>query len=153
MAALGGVQVRGLQTGTIRRVMVRLVLLAICYLVAGAVQVNHIVYTLMKGNYLFTKLSFTSAFFFGLSLILVPVKHSSARRKLVLSLSPLAGYSSRLFAFFLMLLRRGAGLARLLDIPDLSARFFLSPCFTFAWLVGFFIFTANHFPRLGYIAP
>ena len=122
----------------IRGLSVRLALLAACYLVATITQVNHIVYTLVKGHYLFYQSVFYLSLFF-LSLAVVPIQHSSDRRVLWLSLSPVIGYCSGLVAFFLMpLLRRGSGLVNTFKMGDLSVSFFVSPLFTFAWLVGFY---------------
>lgn len=120
----------------IRRLIVRLALLAVCYLFASMTQVNHVIYTLVKDNYFFYQTVFYASMLL-LSLVVVPVKQNLVRRPLALSLGPVIGYFSGLVAFFLMPLR-GAGVGRLLEIRDLSVGFLVSPCFTFAWLVGFY---------------
>jgi len=121
----------------IRRFTIRLALLPVCYLLAAVFQLNHLVYTLLKGHYFFYQTVFYASMF-SLSLIAIPPQRSSVRRTLVLSLSPVIGYLSGLIAFFLIPLQTGAGLGKLLDIRDISYIFFLSPVLTFAWLIGFY---------------
>jgi hypothetical protein len=75
---------------------------------------------------------------FFLSLIVAPLGRSSARRGFTLSIGPVIGYASGLAAFFLLPLGRGVGLRRILTAKDISPDFFLSPCITFSWLVGFY---------------
>ena len=121
----------------IRRLAVRSVLLAACYLIATVTQVNHLIYTLTKANYRFYQLVFYLSMFF-LSLIVAPLRRSWARRGFTLSLGPVIGYASGLTAFLLLPLGRGSGLGRILTTKDISLVFFLSPCITFSWLVGFY---------------
>jgi hypothetical protein len=55
----------------IRRCTIRLALLPLCYLLAAIFQLNHVVNTLLKGNYFFYQTVFYASMFF-LSLVAVP---------------------------------------------------------------------------------
>jgi hypothetical protein len=119
------------------RFALRLVLLGACYLIASLTQANHFLYTLVKGNYAFYQEVFYSTMFV-LSLIVAPPDRSSVRKNLVLLLGPVIGYASGLVSSFLLPLGRGAGMARVFTVWDISGDFFLSPLVTFSWLVGFY---------------
>lgn len=127
------------------QLVVRLILLAACFLIASVTQVNHLLYTLVKDNYFRYQVMFYASIF-SLSLTVAP-PWRSVKRQRVLILGPFIGYAAGLLALFLMPLRYG--LMRVFSLRDIGADFLLSPALTFQWLVGFYfallivIFTTN----------
>lgn len=126
---------------------VRLALLGACYLIASATQVNHLLYSLLKGNYSRYQILFYCSVF-CISLVAAPLHRALPRKQILLPLSPVLGYVSGLVALFLMPWR--FGLRRIFSLRDIDAGFFWSPILTFQWLVGFYFvllimfFTPTH---------
>jgi hypothetical protein len=124
-----------------------LVLLGVCYLLASVTRVNHLVYTLTKGNYHFYQFVLYAGLYVFSFAVLLPER--PVRMGLMLAAGPVVGYVSALLGFFLLPLNRGETLARVLTVKDLSSDFFLSPAISFSWFVGFIFFLLIAFFQRG----